>query len=181
MDAYVNFNQSKIGFSAEEFRILNWHYANLEYANSANVHKLSLGGWDQDSGNEFEGRHAEVIGGYSQIPRALYHQPEPLDVRLNKVVKEVVYTPDPSPERGMASVLCEDGDVFDADYVVCTLPLGVLQNDSTLFSPALPAWKLSAMHRLGFGLLNKVRLFCSSAVSQTLDRSDGRTLGRSRL
>ena len=38
-------------------RLINWHFANLEYANAANVDKLSLRGWDQDIGNEFEGEH----------------------------------------------------------------------------------------------------------------------------
>ena len=51
--------------------------------------------------------------------------------------------------------------------VLCTLPLGVLKqsvlpNAATLpntvtFHPPLPDWKLTAINRLGFGNLNKVR------------------------
>lgn len=156
MDQHVRDYRDTIGLSPQDLRMINWHYANLEYANSVNVHQLSLGGWDQDSGNEFEGRHAEVIGGYSQIPRSLYKQPEPLDVRLHKIVRKVVYTSASDLHKHNASVVCEDGEVLDANYVVSTLPLGVMKHDPTLFDPPLPNWKLGAMSRLGYGLLNKV-------------------------
>jgi len=60
------------------------------------------------------------------------------------------------------------------DAVLCTLPLGVLKQITSLnpnasesgkaannmveFTPPLPEWKLSAIQRLGFGNLNKVVL-----------------------
>ena len=43
-----------------------------------------------------------------------------------------------------------------ADMVLVTLPLGVLKAGTVAFEPPLPAWKRGAVHRLGFGLLNKV-------------------------
>jgi hypothetical protein len=45
-----------------------------------------------------------------------------------------------------------------ADYVVSTLPLGVLKSGMVSFDPPLSASKVEAMGRLGFGLLNKVVL-----------------------
>lgn len=136
-------------------RLLNWHFANLEYANATNVGKLSLSGWDQDSGNEFEGEHAQVIGGYQQVPRALWKFPEPLDVRTNKPVAQIRFDPD---RQGKAKVICEDGEVIEADKVVLTAPLGVLKEQSIEFVPPLPDWKQGAISRLGFGLLNKIVL-----------------------
>ena len=146
------------GLSAQDMRLLNWHFANLEYANAVNVSELSLGGWDQDSGNEFEGRHSEIIGGYSQVVRGLFKIPDQLNVRLSKPVKGVNYHTSVSGSslRPMASIDFADGETMLADHVVSTLPLGVLQKEEDFFRPALPLWKREAMGRLGFGVLNKV-------------------------
>lgn len=70
--------------------------------------------------------------------------------------------------------------IYKCDAVLCTLPLGVLkqQPPAVQFVPPLPEWKTSAIQRMGFGNLNKVR--CSvflersllpSAVKQTTELS----------
>lgn len=141
-------------------RLLNWHFANLEYANATNVGRLSLSGWDQDSGNEFDGEHAQIIGGYQQVPRALWRFPEKLDVRTSKAVSQIQY--DAASQNGKAIVLCEDGEIIHADKVVLTAPLGVLKQQSIQFVPPLPEWKQAAISRLGFGLLNKIVLVFDS-------------------
>ena len=46
------------------------------------------------------------------------------------------------------------------DAVLVTVPLGVLKAGSIAFVPPLPERKQGAIQRLGFGLLNKVRLRC---------------------
>ena len=52
--------------------------------------------------------------------------------------------------------------VYKADAVLCTLPLGVLKEcvnktpGMPRFIPPLPDWKADAIGRLGFGNLNKV-------------------------
>ena len=137
-------------------RLINWHFANLEYANAANVDKLSLKGWDQDIGNEFEGEHAQIVGGYQQVPRALWRHPFPIDVRINKAVKSVRYSA--AGKQGKATVTCEDGESFEADKVVFAAPLGVLKEQSIQFDPPLPQWKRDSIRRMGFGLLNKIVL-----------------------
>lgn len=158
MDHLVAQYTQRAPLTPQEMRLLNWHYANLEYANAINVDQLSLGGWDQDQGNEFEGRHSEIIGGYSQVPRALWQRPTPLDVRFNKRVVQVNYSS--AMNNGTsppARIVCDDGETWDADLVVSTLPLGVLQEHKIGFQPPLPSWKTGPMSRLGFGVLNKVR------------------------
>lgn len=157
MDEAVKQYQFLLDLSPQDMRLLNWHYANLEYANAANVGKLSLGGWDQDIGNEFEGEHAQVIGGYQQVPRGILQYPSVLDLRTYKAVKGIDYTSDGSTDT-VARVLCDDGDVLEADQVVLTAPLGVLKDNSITFDPVLPDWKLGPIQRLGFGTLNKVIL-----------------------
>lgn len=157
MDEAVKQYQFLLDLSPQDMRLINWHYANLEYANAANVGKLSLGGWDQDIGNEFEGEHAQLIGGYLQVPRGIWQYPSKLDLRTYKAVKEIAYTPSDG-EDAIAGVHCDDGDILEADHVVLTVPLGVLKEQCISFDPPLPDWKLGPIERLGFGTLNKVIL-----------------------
>lgn len=156
MNSGVEQYQQFLDLKPYALRLINWHFANLEYANAANVDKLSLRAWDQDIGNEFEGEHAQVVGGYQQLPRALYRLPEPLDVRINKPVKSIKYGN--LGAMGKSTVICEDGESFEADKVVFSAPLGILKEQSIKFDPPLPHWKSEAIRRMGFGLLNKLIL-----------------------
>ena len=46
-------------------RALNWHLANLEFANAADLKSLSADHWDQDDANEYAG---VVEGGLLAAP-----------------------------------------------------------------------------------------------------------------
>ena len=156
MDESVKQYSFILDLTPEDMRMMNWHYANLEYANAANVGKLSLGGWDQDTGNEFAGGHAQIIGGYQQVPRAILQCPTKLDLRTRKIVNKIEYNIwSGNSKTPGARIQCEDGETIEADYVVLTTPLGVLKNEDVKFSPPLPEWKIGPIQRLGFGLLNK--------------------------
>lgn len=66
-----------------------------------------------------------------------------------------------SCEKGISNVevLCENGNKFYADHVICTVPLGVLkENVNTLFEPPLPNYKLEAIDHLLFGTVDKIIL-----------------------
>jgi monoamine oxidase len=158
MDEGVKQYQNMLPVTTKDMRLMNWHFANLEYANATNVNKLSLSGWDQDIGNEFEGEHSQVIGGYQQLPYGLYMLPEKLDVRTGKIVTEISYDATGSNMNQKAVVQCEDGEKFLADHVVFTGSLGVLKQQKIKFEPPLPDWKRGAIDRLGFGIMNKVVL-----------------------
>ncbi|KAK4136482.1 hypothetical protein BT67DRAFT_373907 [Trichocladium antarcticum] len=145
-----------LDLNAQDFRLMNWHIANLEYSNATNYHQLSLQGWDIDAGNEWEGRHTMVVGGYQSVPRGLMHLPTSLNLRQKSPVSSVTYTS--GSTTGLAIVECEDGYSVEADYVVSTLPLGVLKHGNVRFEPPLPSWKSDVIGRLGFGVLNKVIL-----------------------
>ncbi|KAK1752385.1 Sec1-like protein [Echria macrotheca] len=127
-----------------------------QYSNATNYHQLSLQGWDIDAGNEWEGSHTMVIGGYQSVPRGLLLIPTPLNLRPKSPVKKIVYTTEGS--GGPAVVECEDGYRVEADFVVSTIPLGVLKHGNVEFEPPLPPWKSDSIRRLGFGVLNKVIL-----------------------
>lgn len=156
MDEGLKQYQELVDMKPRDMRLLNWHHANLEYANAASVNQLSLSGWDQDMGNEFEGQHTEVIGGYQQVPRGLWLAPKQLDVRFNNPIKSIQYNTEEQKIGKAVRIECSSGESFEADRVVITTPLGVLKSGSVTFQPPLPDWKQGVIERMGFGLLNKV-------------------------
>lgn len=48
-------SRSAVYLSPRDRQILDWHFANLEFANAAPLSKLSLKHWDQDDDFEFTG------------------------------------------------------------------------------------------------------------------------------
>jgi [histone H3]-N6,N6-dimethyl-L-lysine4 FAD-dependent demethylase len=75
-----------------------------------------------------------------------------LNVRLGSVVTTITVSKD------SITVELEEGNVLNAQYVICTVPLGVLKENQIHFEPKLPQHKLAAIERLGFGLLDKIVL-----------------------
>ncbi|XP_065074344.1 possible lysine-specific histone demethylase 1 [Ochlerotatus camptorhynchus] len=154
---------SEVYLSSKDRQILDWHFANLEFANATPLSNLSLKHWDQDDDFEFIGNHTTVKNGYSCVPIALT---EGLDVRVNTAVKRIKYFP--GGVEVTADLKSNNSSVsYKADLVLCTLTLGVLkvaiseqssQLNTVRFDPPLPEWKQSAIQRLGFGNLNKVVL-----------------------
>ncbi|XP_029159001.1 lysine-specific histone demethylase 1A [Nylanderia fulva] len=151
---------SDVYLSSKDRQILDWHFANLEFANATSLSNLSLKHWDQDDDFEFTGSHLTVRNGYSCVPVALS---EGLDIRLNTAAKAVRYGPNgvevwAAPSRSPHT----NHTVYKADAVLVTLPLGVLKTSAppsgVSFTPPLPEWKSQAIQRLGFGNLNKVVL-----------------------
>lgn len=150
-----------LDLNAQDFRLLNWHVANLEYSNATNLNRLSIKGWDIDAGNEWEGKHTMVVGGYQSVARGLLMLPAPLNIQHKAAVKKIAYAPEGSV--GPVKISLENGQTVDADYVVNTIPLGVLKHGNIEFQPPLPSRKTGAIERLGFGVLNKVILVYKEA------------------
>jgi monoamine oxidase len=79
------------------------------------------------------------------------HLARNLTIRLGAVVTRITH--------GGPGVRVETAQqVFDADRVIVTVPLGVLKAGAIVFDPPLPEAKRRAIDRLGFGLLDKVVL-----------------------
>ncbi|POR32068.1 Vacuolar protein sorting-associated protein 33A [Tolypocladium paradoxum] len=156
LDYAISQYKHVVDLNAQDHRLINWHIANLEYSNATNLHNLSIGLWDIDAGNEWEGQHTMVVGGYQSVARGLLQCPTMLDLTTKFPVKRIKYHGDSF--TGPAAIESEDGEIVDADYVVCTIPLGVLKQGNLAFDPPLPPWKTGVIERLGFGILNKVVL-----------------------
>jgi len=61
-------------------------------------------------------------------------------------------------DSGSVEVVTND-ETFTADYVLVTLPLAILQQNTVVFTPPLPDAKLQAIQNLGVGVMEKVS-FC---------------------
>jgi len=150
---------SDVYLSLRDRQILDWHLANLEFANATPLSSLSLKHWDQDDDFEFTGSHMTVSNGFSCVPAALA---EGLDIRLNTAVRNVKYTRQGVEVIGVSHKNgVSTSHTFKADAVLCCIPLGVLKQQSPPsihFYPPLPDWKVGAIDRMGFGNLNKVVL-----------------------
>ncbi|KAF3970834.1 hypothetical protein CMV_005511 [Castanea mollissima] len=134
--------------STEERQLLDWHLANLEYANAGCLSELSAAYWDQDDPYEMGGDHCFLAGGNWRLIKALC---EGVPILYGKTVNTIRY--------GNEGIEVIAGDQkFQADMVLCTVPLGVLKKRTIRFEPELPQRKLAAIERLGFGLLNKVAM-----------------------
>ncbi|XP_044952697.1 lysine-specific histone demethylase 1 homolog 3 isoform X2 [Hordeum vulgare subsp. vulgare] len=141
-----------------ERRVMNWHFAHLEYGCAAMLKSVSLPYWNQDDVyGGFGGPHCMIKGGYGAVLESLA---EGLDVQLNHVVTEVMYRPDESDASRISGktvkVCTSNGAEFVGDAVLITVPLGCLKAHAIKFSPSLPDWKTSSIDRLGFGVLNKI-------------------------
>lgn len=75
-----------------------------------------------------------------------------LDVLVGSPVSTVMWG-----DNGV-SLRLATGESLSADRVLVTIPLGVLQQESTLFEPALPGWKLDVIDALGMGTVDTVWL-----------------------
>lgn len=64
-----------------------------------------------------------------------------------------------SSRTGKILITCADGSSYTADHVIFTASLGVLKDrHQTLFTPNLPAEKISAIESIGFGAIGKIYL-----------------------
>ncbi|KAJ1693551.1 hypothetical protein LUZ63_010249 [Rhynchospora breviuscula] len=149
-----------------ERRVMNWHFAHLEYGCATMLKEVSLPHWNQDDAyGGFGGAHCMIKGGFSSVVENMANG---LDVRLSHVVTEVHYEDVSSGKK--AKVCTSNGSEFDGDAVLVTIPLGCLKTASIKFSPDLPDWKKMSIKRLGFGVLNKVVLeFPSVFWDETVD------------
>lgn len=123
-----------------------WKYmlsAYLEFDTGGDISTLSSKYFDDDEA--FSGKDVIVTNGYDKIANLLG---QGLDIRLNSRVTEVNYT-------SIKSLVNVNGDSVEADYVIVSVPLGVLKNNSVSFNPTLPIDKQGAIENTKMGNVNK--------------------------
>lgn len=123
-----------------------WTYflsAYLEFDTSADIHRLSSKFFDDDS--LFGGAEAMLPGGYDRLLQPLTTD---LTVLLNEVVSKIEILAN-------GAQVTTTNATHTADFVVVTLPLGVLRAGDVRFEPALPPNLQQAINRTEMGTVNK--------------------------
>lgn len=123
-----------------------WTYflsAYLEFDTSADIHRLSSKFFDDDS--LFGGAEAMLPGGYDLLLQPLTAD---LTILLNEVVSKIEIL-----ANGVQ--VTTTNATHAADFVVVTLPLGVLRTGDVRFEPALPSNLQQAINRTEMGTVNK--------------------------
>ncbi|XP_027354836.1 polyamine oxidase 1-like [Abrus precatorius] len=77
-----------------------------------------------------------------------------LDSRLkfNQVVRELQHS------KSGVTVITEDGCSYEANYVILSVSIGVLQSDLIAFNPPLPKWKVEAIQKCDITVYTKIFL-----------------------
>jgi len=120
-------------------------YTEFEYGGSIN--DISAGLIHEMSG--YSGDDVIITSGYDKIIKILAQH---LDIRINSPVRSVSY--------GYSDHVTVEtkGETFTSDYVICSVPLGVLKNDSITFSPNLPPYMKTSINKVGFGTVTKLAI-----------------------
>jgi len=98
---------------------------------------------------EFEGDDVIPVGGYDKVLKPLLTG---FDLALNAPVSHVAY------EAGDGASIAAGDQVYEADFVICTIPLGVLKKHATSFDPPLPKRLLTSIDRIAMGSVTKLAL-----------------------
>jgi len=149
-----------------------------EIHEGASYRDISLG--LRDLYQPFPGQDESVEGGYGTLLNLLAKHIGYDRIRFQSIVKTIQYNNhhttthnnnnnhnnnknnnnnNPSNGGGVRIWLDnEEEECVEADYCVCTVPLGVLQQRRIRFEPNLPQLKWNAVDSIGMGTLNKVVL-----------------------
>lgn len=101
-----------------------------------------------NEGEEFEGVEKIATNGYDTIANYLA---KGLSIQLQERVSKIDYT-------NKQIKVYHNGKVSKADYVIVTVPLGVLKANTIEFFPALPDAKQQAIEKVGMNCVNKFLL-----------------------
>lgn len=106
-----------------------------------------------NEGEEFDGEERIATNGYDTIPNYLANG---INVQLNQRVSKIDHS-------NTKIKVTHNGIITEADYVLVTVPLGVLKANTIQFVPALPAEKQTAIQKLGMNCVNKFLLTWNTA------------------
>lgn len=106
-----------------------------------------------NEGEEFGGAEEIATNGYDTIANNLSRG---ISIQLNQRVSQIDYS--------LKKVkVTHNGKVTEADFVLVTVPLGVLKSGNIQFIPNLPASKQNAIQKVGMNCVNKFFLTWDTA------------------
>ena len=125
---------------------------------SENVDVVSFADYIDDDSLSY----LNISKGYQSIANAVASEIPVENFHFNKEVQSIHWSP--RADSSAVRILCTDGTTYQADHVIVTVSLGILQQKCSplsckpLFDPPLPEDKQSAIQKLGMGQVNKVAL-----------------------
>lgn len=120
----------------------------IEQEYAADIRDLSALWFDNE--DNFPGKDKLLLHGYKDLINGLAKDMKS-HIHLNHLVTKVDY------QNKQAIVVSTDNNKkFIGEYVICTLPLGILKTGHVKFVPALPRNKIIAMKHLNMGIMNKI-------------------------
>ncbi|KAI5072784.1 hypothetical protein GOP47_0012890 [Adiantum capillus-veneris] len=144
---------------------------------------------------EYPGPHITIGKGYVSVLKELEKSLPPTTIKFRKKVQKVFWNHSHASAFAPVVLECEDGSIVEAEHAILTVSLGVLKAGTMkrepggtsicrsvqdlrawkdkaptdeLFQPSLPPWKLGAIHRLGFGLVNKMFILLDPSADKDL-------------
>lgn len=130
-----------------------WRFLLSTYVtfDTGDLNKLSSTLYNE--GEEFGGIEKMATNGYDTIPNYLA---KGLTIQLNQRVSKIDYS---NPKIKVT----HNGTESEADYIVVTVPLGVLKANTIQFTPALTSAKQTAIQKVGMNCVNKFLLTWNTA------------------
>jgi monoamine oxidase len=124
----------------------DWELFNLlcESYYATELDKISLQSVLDDN-SELLGKDYWLVNGYQAIAN---HLAENIKIILGEEVQSIT--------QNSAVTVQTNKNSYTADFVICTLPLGVLQKEKVQFTPNLPPAKRQAIQQLQQGVLDKI-------------------------
>lgn len=149
------YSSSNNHYSMED-SLFQWHLANLELSSGTTLGNLGLQ-WNEDEPYGFNGHHVILKEGFSALIEGLINsrKNKKIFIKYGIEVAQIRILPNKNVE-----IVTTKGLGFQANHVICTLPLGVLaipkgKIGHVAFDPPLSNKKQVAIKRLGFGHYNK--------------------------
>lgn len=154
---FVEKNKNK--YSENELQDL-YHLLGFNVNTEVGTDMKNISTWEYEEEAEMQGGDKIVLGGYDTV---INHLVKGLDINLNTIVTKVEDT------GSGVKVYTKNNEVYEADQVIVTVPLGVLQKGSITFSPELPEYKKTAINSLKMGNLHKTFLTFESKFWDDVD------------
>ena len=119
--------------------------AYTEFSKGTSIEKVSAVYHDDDKA--FPGADVIIKNGYSTL---INNIAENLDIELDTKVTSI------NTNSGKAIEIQTDNKIYKCDFVICSVPLGVLKAKRIKFIPELPNEKKKSIEKIGFGSVTKI-------------------------
>ena len=121
--------------------------AYTEFDKGASIENVSAVFHDDDK--RFSKPDVIIKNGYEIVINQLSNN---LNIKLNQTVKSI----DLSNDNGVE--IQSNSENYICDFVICSVPLGVLKSNKIRFKPSLPKRYLNSINKIGFGSVTKIAM-----------------------